>query len=60
MQDLSDGRKFKLSSKDTLFSNLLEARNFSQENVMALEKDQADERGEDMEQTEDQSYGIAI
>ena len=60
MQDLSDGRKFKMSSKDALFSNLLEARNSSQERVMTVEQDHAGEREEAFEQEENQSYGMAI
>jgi hypothetical protein len=60
MQDLSDGRKFKMSSKDALFNHLLEARNTSQEMVMAVEQDHADERDESFEQEENQGYSMSI
>jgi hypothetical protein len=42
MQDTSDGRKFKMSSKDALYSQLLEAKNNSQEIVMNHEAEQDD------------------
>jgi hypothetical protein len=37
MQDLGSERKFKMSSKDTLFTELLEARNNSQERVSGVD-----------------------
>jgi len=42
MQDTSDGRKFKMSSKDALFTQLLEARNNSQEIAMHHEAEEDD------------------
>ena len=60
MQDLSDGRKFKMSSKDALFTNLLEARNSSQEQVMTVEHDRREERDESFEQEENQGYSMSI
>jgi len=60
MQDLSDGRKFKMSSKDALFTNLLEARNSSQEQMMTVEHDQREERDESFEQEENQGYSMSI
>ncbi|BAU55642.1 zincin-like metallopeptidase domain-containing protein [Mucilaginibacter gotjawali] len=60
MQDLSDNRKFKMSSKDALFANLLEARNYSQENV--LDRNEARETGQDtsVQEEENQGYSISI
>ncbi len=40
MQDTSDGRKFKMSSKDALYNQLLEAKNNSQEIVMNREAEE--------------------
>jgi len=61
MQDLSDNRKFKMSSKDALFTNLLEARNYSQENVIS--RDNAAEEVEEQqsfESEENQGYSMSI
>jgi hypothetical protein len=61
MQDLSDNRKFKMSSKDALFTNLLEACNYSQENVIG--RDNAAEEVEEQqsfESEENQGYSMSI
>lgn len=60
MQDLSDGRKFKMSSKDALFTNLLEARNSTQERAMAGEQDRSEDHEESFEQQENQGYSMSI
>lgn len=57
MQDLTDNRKFKMSSKDALFTNLLEARNYPQENVLNRE---AIEEETSLDAEENQGYSMGI
>jgi len=61
MQDLTDNRKFKMSSKDALFTNLLEARNYSQENVLNRDtSSEAIEKDTSFEAEKNQGYGMSI
>ncbi|HZY39726.1 MAG TPA: zincin-like metallopeptidase domain-containing protein [Mucilaginibacter sp.] len=60
MQDLSDNRKFKMSSKDALFTNLLEARNYSQENVVSRENEFEAEHENSFEEEQDHGYSMSI
>lgn len=59
MQDLTDNRKFKMSSKDALFTNLLEARNYSQENVLNRDtSSEAMEKDTSLDAEENQGYNM--
>lgn len=59
MQDLTDNRKFKMSSKDALFTNLLEARNYSQENVLNRDTgSEAIEEETSLDAEENQGYSM--
>ncbi len=61
MQDLTDNRKFKMSSKDALFTNLLEARNYSQENVLNRDTSiEAMEEETSLDAEENQGYNMGI
>lgn len=61
MQDLTDNRKFKMSSKDALFTNLLEARNYSQENVLNRDtSSEAKEKATSLDAEENQGYNMGI
>ncbi len=61
MQDLTDNRKFKMSSKDALFTNLLEARNYSQENVLNRDtSSEAIEEDTSFEAEKNQGYSMGI
>lgn len=61
MQDLTDNRKFKMSSKDALFTNLLEARNYSQENVLNRDtSSEAMEKATSLDAEENQGYNMGI
>ncbi len=61
MQDLTDNRKFKMSSKDALFTNLLEARNYSQENVLNRDTgSEAIEEETSLNAEENQGYSMGI
>lgn len=61
MQDLTDNRKFKMSSKDALFTNLLEARNYSQENVLNRDtSSEAIEEETSLDAEENQGYSMGI
>ena len=58
---VSEGRKFKMSAKDNLFGFLLEARNFSQENVISRETNAEDAEQEHFEaEEENQGYSMSI
>lgn len=61
MQDLSDNRKFKMSSKDALFTSLLEARNYTQENVIGHDAGGADiSEEQSFESEENQGFSMSI
>jgi len=61
MQDLTDNRKFKMSSKDALFTNLLEARNYPQENVLNRDTSiEAMEEETSLDAEENQGYNMGI